>query len=185
MPIDELDLDSLRLSQNFDAVVGVKKALLSVPLRKPNKHEWFRVHAEWSFDAFVLKMRGDRKDEVYVVAAHIVALVPDEVTPMRFVATVTRQGVFMLWPVRLPGQDGRHDEWSRTAMESAAMARSGWIRMAANIHLGSYEVFQPVADFPEAEWPDMPWDAILKLAFKNSIIDNVDHPALRQLRGEV
>jgi hypothetical protein len=185
MPIDELDLNSLRLSQEFDTMTGVKKALLSVPLRKTNRHEWIRTHAEWSFDAFVLKMRGERKDDIYVVAAKIVPLVPDDVTPMRFVATITRQGVFVLWPIRLPGTEGRQDEWSRTAMEAAQMAQTGWIRMSANMHLGSYEVFQPVADFPEPEWPDLSWDAILKLAFKNNVIDSVDHPALRQLRGEV
>lgn len=185
VPIDELDLDSLRLSQNFGAMIGVKKALLSVPLRKPGKHEWFRVHPQWYFDAFALKMRGERKDELYVVAGNIVSLLPDEVSPMRLAATITRQGVFTLWPIRLPGTDGRQDEWARTAMEAALMAQAGWIRMVANLHLGSYEVFQPVADFPEPEWPDLGWDAILKLAFKNNIIDAVDHPALRQLRGEV
>jgi hypothetical protein len=185
MPIDELNLDSLRLSQNFDALTGVKKALLTVPLRKPHKYEWFRTQPEWQFDAPVLKMRGDRKDDIFVVAEHIVPLLPDEVTPTRFTGTVTRQDVFMLWPVRLPGRDGRHDEWSRTAIDAAQMARTSWIRMTANLHLGAYDVFQPVAEFPDPVWPDMDWNAILKLAFKNHVIDAGDHPAIRQLRGEV
>lgn len=32
---DTLDLDQLRLSQNFGAQVGVRKALITVPVRKP------------------------------------------------------------------------------------------------------------------------------------------------------
>ena len=32
-----LDLEALRLSQDFSATLGVKKALLTVPVRKPDR----------------------------------------------------------------------------------------------------------------------------------------------------
>jgi hypothetical protein len=58
---DRLDLDSLRLPQNYTELVGVKKVLSTVPLRKPHKHEFFRVHPSWTFEASVLRMLGETR----------------------------------------------------------------------------------------------------------------------------
>jgi hypothetical protein len=130
-------------------------------------------------------MQGDRKDDLFLVTASVVPAVPDEVVPMMFTATITRQETFLLWPVRLPGPDGRHDEWSRTALEAATMARTQWIRMVAKQNLGAYEVYEPLGVFPEPTWPDLEWNAILQIAFRDHVIEDADHPALRRLRGEI
>lgn len=185
MAFDGVDLESLRLSQDFDSLIGIKKALLSIPLRKPHKHEFFRTHPEWSFPAAVLKMQGDRKDDLFVVMPAIVTAIPDDAVPTMFVATITRQDVFMLWPVRLPSADGRQDEWSRTALKAAAMAQTTWIRMAPKMALGAYEVFEAVGSFPEPTWPEQAWTNILQTALKDHVIEDLDHPALRRLRGEI
>src|SRR5262245_28394028 len=41
---DPFDPVALRLSQDFTAGLGVKKALLTVPVRKPDKSWFVRVH---------------------------------------------------------------------------------------------------------------------------------------------
>ena len=43
-----LDLKELRLSQDFDVSVGVKKVLLTVPVRRPDR-QWFHVGAPQRF----------------------------------------------------------------------------------------------------------------------------------------
>src|SRR5262245_54249810 len=101
MGIEDLNLEQFRLPQNFSTLSGVKKVLSTVPLRKPHKHEFFRTHPAWNFPASVLKLRGDRKDELFIVASHLVPAVPIDLTPMVFVPALTRQDVLMLWPVRL------------------------------------------------------------------------------------
>jgi hypothetical protein len=98
---------------------------------------------------------------------------------------ITRTGAVFLWPVRLPGADGKVDEWSRTALESADMAVKGWVRVTANMALGAYEVWQATGTVPPPEWPDLPLKEILRIAFKGRLIDTLDHPVLRKLRGEV
>ena len=42
----------LRLSQDFGASVGVKKAIVAVPCRKPHRHEFVRVRPgdEWRLE---------------------------------------------------------------------------------------------------------------------------------------
>jgi hypothetical protein len=184
---DQFDLASLRLPQNFGELGGVKRALLSVPLRKPHKHEFFRTHPDpsWCFPAPVLKMRGERRDDLFLIHADLVSAIPDDITPMMFMPTMTRQDVFLLWPLRLPAPDGRQDEWLRTALAAAEMARTSWLRMAAKQALGAYEVFQPTGTFADPVWPSLPFEEICRLAFKDHVIADLDHPALQRLRGDV
>lgn len=184
---DPFDPVSLRLSQNFAAAAGVKKALLSVPVRKPDKSWFVRVHPEaaYALQTAVVELKEDR--ETYLVAPALWAALVAESTfsPRALFTAINRQGVLFVWPVRLPGADGKLDEWSRTALEGADRARQGWVRMAANMSLGAYDLFVATGDLPEPEWPELPFRDLLRIAFKDRLIDSLDHPVLRKLRGEV
>ena len=57
--------------------------------------------------------------------------------------------------------------------------------MAANMTLSSYDVWEATAQFSEPRWPDMEFKDLLRIAFKDRLIERVDHPVLRSLRGEV
>lgn len=180
---DLFDLSRLRLSQDYLEAVAVKKALLTVPVRKPNNQEFVRVHPgeEMHLETAVLEIKLDR--EIYIVEP---ALWPDlagELTPKALFTTLNRQGVLTLWPVRLPGEDGRLDEWNRSALEAAQIAMKRWIRVAANMGLGAYEVYEATADLPDPEWPDLDFQQILKVAFRDRFIQTLDHPVVRRLRG--
>ena len=39
-------------------------------------------------------------------------------------------------------------------------------------------------DIPDPEWPDLPFNQLLRIAFKNRVVDSLDHPTLQRLRGE-
>jgi hypothetical protein len=184
---DPFDPASLRLSQDLAASLGVKKALLAVPVRKPDKSWFVRVHPDESYrlQTAVIELKEDR--ETYLVAPPLWASLATEATfsPRALFTAMNRQGVVFLWPVRLPGADGRIDEWSRTALEAADLAAKGWVRVAANMSLGAYDVFRATGQLGEPEWPDMPFRELLRIAFKDRFISDLDHPVLRRLRGEV
>jgi hypothetical protein len=186
---DPFDPASLRLSQDFAAGMGVKKALLSVPVRKPDKAWFVRVHPneEYRLQTAVIELKEDRGGETYLVAPPLWPELATEATfsPRAFFTAVSRQGVVFLWPIRLPGADGRVDEWSRTALEAADMAAKGWVRVAANMGLGAYDVFQATGPLPDPDWPDVPFRELLRIAFKDRFISDPNHPVLRRLRGEV
>lgn len=182
---DRFNLSRLRLSQNFSESIGVKKALLTVPVRKPNRQEFVRVHPDedMHLETAVLEIKEDR--EVYLVEPELWPDLAGELTPKALFMTINRQGVVTLWPVRLPGEDGRHDEWNRSALEAAQMAMKKWIRVAANMSLGAYEVYEASADLPDPEWPDLDFQQALKIAFKDRFVQSLNHPVVRRLRGEV
>ena len=60
------DFSRFRLSQNFGSFSGVKKKLTTVPVRKPSKNQWFRVHPEKKMDALLLKY-GEIGEEFYFI----------------------------------------------------------------------------------------------------------------------
>jgi len=182
---DNFNLDKLRLSQNFSEIAGVKKVLTTVPVRKPNRQDFFRGSPgdEWSFQTAVLELKEER--ETYLVEKSLWSELPGEITPKILFTTINRLGTLVLWPVRLPGDDGRIDKWNGSALEAANMAQSRWIRMAANMNLGAYEIFEATGDLPEPEWPDIPFQETLKIAFQDHFIEDLNHPVVKKLRGEV
>jgi hypothetical protein len=95
---------------------------------------------------------------------------PGEFTAATLFTRVNRQGVVFLWPVKLPGPDGKHNEWHRSAAEAAELGMDKWVRITANMSLGAYEVFEATGDLPEPTWPDLPFEEILKIAFRDHIV---------------
>ena len=181
---DPFDLNNLRLSQNFGELVGVMKLLTTVPVRKPGKQDFFRVRPgdDWRLETMVLEIKEDR--ETYLVAPEIWPELPGELVPKVLFLTISRQGIVAIWPVRLPGEDGRQDAWSRSALEAADLGQKSWIRLAANMSLGAYEVFSAIRDdLPEPVWPEKTFKEVLEIAFQDKFIRTLDHPVIRRLKG--
>ena len=182
---DLFDLSRLRLSQDYDATLGVKKALLTVPARKPHRQWFVRVHPDpsWRLQTAVVDFKEDR--ESYLVDPDLWAELPGELVPVALFTAINRQGVVFLWPVRLPGEDGRLDTWNRSAFEATDLATTGWVRVTANMSLGAYDVFQARPGLPDPVWPEVEFRRLLELAFKDRFIHTLDHPVVRRLRGEL
>jgi hypothetical protein len=112
--------------------------------------------------------------------------VPEVVGEYRAAAVVTvinRQGVLSLWCLKLPDPGGRRDDWSRSALEAADVAMKRWVRLRPNMNLGAYEIHEAQDKIPDPEWPSVPFPEILHIAFRDRLIDSVDHPVLKRLRG--
>jgi hypothetical protein len=179
------NLEDLRIDQNFSESIGVKKHIKTIPVRKPHRQDFIRVHDDESYhlQTAILEIKEDREN--YLVTPSLWKELPNEITPKMLYTAINRQGVPFLWPVRLPDETGRLDEWNRSAHKAAQMAMEGWIRLASNLSLGAYEIFEPTGNLPDPEWPDIEFNEILKIAFRDKIIDDTNHPVLKQLRGEM
>jgi hypothetical protein len=178
------NLSSLRLDQSFAEKVGVKKLLTTVPVRKPNKQDFVRVHPDPAFrltPAAIIELKEDR--EVYLLTPDIAKQLPGEFSAVTLNTAINRQGVLQIWPVKLPGPDGKHNEWHRSAAEAAERAMEQWLKVSANMSLGAYEIFEALKDHPDPVWPDISFEEILKIAFRQHIVDSADHPLVQRLRG--
>ena len=88
----------------------------------------------------LIELKEDR--EVYLVTPAMAASLPGEFSPATLYLGINRQGVAFIWPVKLPGPDGKVNSWHQSAAEAAELAMSCWIRMTANMGLGAYELFR-------------------------------------------
>jgi hypothetical protein len=177
------NLDALRLSADAAAVVGTSEILSHVPVRKPNRHEFFRTRPEpefW-FDTGVFEDREER--ETFFVTPRMREALVGEIKPVLLVPTITRQGVLILWPLKLPTEGQRHSGWTETAREAAELAKTKWVRLVADMGLGGYRIYQAQGELSEPEWPDKPLPEILQIAFRDRIVDSENHPVVRRLRG--
>ncbi len=181
------NVESLRLSQNFSALAAVKAVITTVAVRKPNRHEFVRVRSgsEWRFDTGCLTDKESK--EVYLVAPALHAAIPGEVQPTVLVVTISRNSpVPFLWPITLPGPDGRPNRWNESALEAARHAEQSWLRVASDMTAGCYVPHVAAANLPDPVWPaDLTLPELLRLAFRGRFIDSLDHIILRKLRGEV
>jgi len=180
------DPAALRLSQSFTDTVGVKKLLTTVPVRKTNRQEWVRVRSENSFrltPAAIIEVSEDR--EVYLVRPDVLAAVPGEFATVTLFTTMSRQGTLFLWPVKLPNNEGRHNEWHRSAAEGAERAMKRWVRVTSSMSLRAYEISEASGELPEPSWPEFSFQEILKIAFRDRLVDRPDHPLVQRLQGIV
>jgi hypothetical protein len=88
-----------------------------------------------------------------------------------------------LWPVTIPPPDGKTNEWWRSAREAAELAIARWIRVKADMHLGAYAMYEAEGKIPDPEWPDLPYQELLRVSFRDRMVDRVDHPVISRLRG--
>jgi len=178
------DPANLKLSQSYGASAGVKKLTTTIPVRKPGKQDFVRVHPDpaYQIETAVLEFKEER--ETYLVAPELWGELLGELTPKALFTTINRQKVISLWPVRLPGEDGRIDEWNESAMDAATLGQKQWVRVSANMSLGAYDVYEATGEIPDPEWPELDLGQILEIAFKGRFIKDSDHPALKRLRGE-
>jgi hypothetical protein len=180
---DPFDLSNLRLSQSFTETAGVKKLLTTVPVRKPLPQEFVRVHPapEFRENFPIIEMKEER--EQYIVAGPLVAEMVGEFANITLFTAINRQGVPFLWPVRLPDPEGKQNEWWRSSREAAELAMSRWVRAKANMSLGAYDIFVAESEMKEPNWPEVTYQELIRIAFRDRLITRLDHPVIKWLRG--
>jgi hypothetical protein len=180
------NLDALRMDQSFDsATVGVKQELNIISVRKPSKEMWFRTRDDFQLFTGVIELKED--SETYLVAPvlwDILRGTEPTFSGRLMIGAVTKQRVFFIWPLRMPGQDGKDSNWAKSARDAAAMACNRWTRIAANMQAGMYDTFVASGDFGDPVWPEKTFSELLRIAFRDRVIDSLDHPVLKKLRGE-
>lgn len=177
------NLDNLKLSQDFHTQVGVKKILVRVPVRKPTKQEFVRVHPDpgYRLDTAVIDVKDDR--EMFLLTPDMWDQLPGEWIPVRIFTAINRQGVVFLWPCRLPDPDGKPNPWHETALSAAESSITAWTKVVADMDLGGYQTYQAQAELPEPVWPEHSFNQLLKVGFGDRFIKDESHPVVKRLLG--
>ena len=155
-----------------------------MPVRKPNNQDFIRVHPDEAYrlTSAIIELKDDR--EIYLVLPTVAAQLPGECVPVILYTGINRQSVVFLWPVKLPTPDGKTNEWHRSAAEAAERAMTCWLRVKADMALGAYAMYEASSTIPDPIWPTASLKDLLKIGFRDRLVDSLDHPVIRRLRGE-
>jgi len=186
-PTDAADFDfnALSLPTNYGETLGVKKMILRVPVKRPNKAEFFRVHPGQDFRRSFLILELKEDNETFLLTPQMGSALPGLSRAVMIYTAIDRQGNVFLIPVPLPNEDGVRNSWHESLAQAVAEAEIHWIRIVANKFVGGYDVMVAQAPLPEPDWPEMTMEELLKIAFRGKIINSLDHPVVQKLLGAV
>lgn len=183
---DSFDPEQLRLTQDYESLAGARKIITTVPVRKPHSQWFVRVHPgeDFRMNVAILELKEER--ESYVIIPELYPELANEVTSKTLHLAINRSRDLFLLPVKLPGSDGRLDNWNRSLALGVEVAETRWVRICSNMALGSYEIYEANGAIPEPAYPEgMTFKSLVEIAFRGRIITSLDHPILASLRGEV
>ena len=141
-PADPFDSAALRISG--DAEISTEKVLTAVPVRKPKRDEFFRVHAgvDYTMDALVVERDDDLDREVYVVVPSCADAVLEVARRVRLLTCISKRGTVFLWPAKLPGESAAGRRYAETGLKIAQHAETLWVRMWGDRSLGGYTMIR-------------------------------------------
>lgn len=177
------DPSKLLLSASF--AITTEKVVLQIPVKRPNKQDFFRIHSDRANWPRVLLLTDEATREVFLVSPTLHHAVANLAMPFVLYPYLTRAGDLGLWPVRSPGPDGRSNDWWDSAHAAAEYAVDHWIRLESGP--GRYVPYRAVNEggFPEPIWPKNALSDLLRLGFEHRLIQSGDHALLKKLRGEI
>ena len=182
-PEPRLDIQSLRLPQNFGQTLGVKKLLTNVPVGKPPPAMFFQVHPGLDMEFKTLVYPGKAAGETYAVHPDLGDLFGTMAKAVVLHLAVDRRGNPRLIPVVLPNDAGFRNPWHDSLSQATSAAKGQWVRITANRTAGVYDIFAAKEQLAPAEWPEQTMDQLVRIAFRGKVIDTLDHPVILGLEG--
>lgn len=172
------DLDRIMIGLDIDGL-GTKTPILNtIPVKKPNK-QWFnRVHPTMMIAA-ALFIPHDKPDQPYFVVPGLIDALREEVVLNVLFVAITNFNHLFLWPITHPSEN----RWHLSALEAVQVAKEKWIRVRANKIIGAYDIIEAQDQLADPKWPEISMNDILRLAFKDRIIVSLDHPEIKRLKG--
>lgn len=179
-------LEKYRVSQDFPEMAMVKQILTTVRVGKPTPQSYVQFHKDDSYSMKVCLLHIKEDNEFYLVSPDIAHQIMDECNMYTLFTYAIRGGGVGIWPVRLFAADGKSNPWWDSAREVIDVSSSygKWVRVRSNQSIGAYEAFAAQSVLEEPIWPEKSFSDLAGIAFKGRLIDAMDHPVLRRLRGE-
>lgn len=76
------------------------------------------------------------------------------------------------------------NSWSDSARIAQAQATQNWVRVISDKSSNGYFLESPLVAPADPAWPQLTFPQILETAFGSRLIESLDHPLVKKLRGE-
>jgi hypothetical protein len=185
--LNPFDPQTYMVGQNLAAAAGVDRILTDLPVRSAPNDTFVRIHPsdKYQFSPWVIDLKSEQ--ETYLVQPPLYpALIGESTFKRKHIhLAVTKQSAHFLWAVRCPPDDDQPpDKWMKTPLEALRLAKNEWTRIYWDASTRQHRLGRS-EDPQEPDWwvTKYTFPELLKIAFKDYIIDSLDHPVIRRLKG--
>jgi len=175
------DPDRFALPQDFSDEAG-EIVLLDVTVGKPGPQSWVRFHPSEDYRRNYGIVKLDESRETYLVLPHLYHKIPKFLKRVTIYVWVSYTGRVGLWPVRLEVGNRRADKWAITGNAAVKFGMPHWVQIES-LESGGYKARKAPFLTREPKFPTEPYPVLLNLGFKDMLIEDEDHPVLKELLG--
>ena len=184
----KIDLERVRAKSNQLFDLGVATEYTVIPIRNPKPDEFFRCMPEenYSMDTNILSLKTD--NEWYLIDPDILHQIQleSQLKVMTLYVCVTMNSTPFVTCIPQPNELGQINSWHESGHRTMEEAKQFWVRRQADRSNGGYIITKAMnAKLPDPKWPEMTLSEIVDRAFDKFYIDDMDHPVLQRLRGEM
>tara|TARA_X000001036_G_scaffold239184_1_gene223067 strand:+ start:3361 stop:4131 length:771 start_codon:yes stop_codon:yes gene_type:complete len=184
----KIDLESVRAKADQQIDLGVDTEYTVIPIRNPKPDEFYRCMAEdnYSMDAYILSLKTD--NEWYLIDPDILSEIQleSQLRVMTLYVCVTMNSTPFVTCIPQPDEMGKINSWHESGHRTMEEAKQCWVRRQADKANGAYVITKAMnAKLPDPKWPTMTLSEIIDRAFDKFYINDIQHPVLQRLRGEV
>ncbi|HSF32526.1 MAG TPA: hypothetical protein VLK82_18900, partial [Candidatus Tectomicrobia bacterium] len=177
------DISALKVSQDVNTDLKVKRIITKVQLRKPSRNLFFRVRPgeAWRMTTLLLE-DPEAKDEFYTVSRALWETLGPRGRYYHLFVAINRQKTLFVLPVPVP--DARKpNDWHLSLLDAVRMAETEWVRAEANMDAGMRHIHVAEGTLSEPEWPELAFNEIIRLAFRGRHVNSLEHPLVQRLEG--
>lgn len=178
--VDGIALDDLVKPVDYTGVATAGTPT-RIQIGKPKRAEWITVRPEdeWHLSAYTIEETETMDREHHIVVPELAnGMLCDDARYTNLFLTISSTGRLFFWAVK-QSTGSRRNFWAESAKAAVEIAKRGWIRLIPG-HDG-YEIREATVPMPEAQWPSLSRDELIRLAFEDRIIKSDEHPVARRL----
>jgi hypothetical protein len=184
----KIDLDRVRARADRQIDLGVTTEYTVIPIRNPKPDEFFRCMSdeEYSMDAHILSLKTE--NEWYLIDPDILPEIQleSQLRVMTLYVCVTMNSTPFVTCIPQPDEMGKINSWHTSGHRTMEEAKLCWVRRQADKANGGYVITKAMnAKLPDPKWPTITLSEIIDRAFDNFYINDIQHPVLQRLRGEM
>ena len=184
----KIDLERVRARADQAIDLGVTTEYTVIPIRNPKPDEFFRCMSDenYTMDAHILSLKSE--NEWYLIDPEILPGIQleSQLRVMTLYVCVTMNSTPFVTCIPQPDEMGKINSWHDSGHRTMEEAKQCWVRRQADKANGAYTITKAInAMLPDPKWPTMTLNEIIGRAFDKFYIDDINHPVLQRLRGEM
>jgi hypothetical protein len=184
----KIDLERVRAKADQSIDLGVSTEYTMIPIRNPKPDEFFRCmpDEDYSMDAHILSLKTE--NEWYMIDPDILPEIQleSQLRVRTVYVCVTMNSTPFVTCIPQHDEMGKINSWHQSGHITMEEAKQCWVRRQADKANGGYTITKAInAMLPDPKWPTMTLNEIIGRAFDKFYIDDINHPVLQRLRGEM